>query len=143
MKALNIFLVAFLSLFILGCNDDKKIEQKLEFKTISSFADIKEDKMTFLFLSKPGCKWCAKQKEDFKAFDYINRFPQYDFIKVESNEPIFRQLYTSAFPVSSFPTLVVMQRSGTQFIVVENLEGYANKEILEPILEFNKDLVGK
>jgi len=141
MKVLNIFFVLVIAFFISGCTEDEKKEQSaVNYKQITSFNEISENKMTFLFLSKPGCKWCKKLKEDFKSFQYINKYPEYDFVKIETKEPIFRQFTTSGFPVSSFPTLVIMQRNSDEFIVVEKIEGYVAKDVLEPILEFNKDL---
>ena len=142
MKILNIVFVVLISFFIAGCNEEIK-PSNTNFKSIKGFDEISQDKMTFLFLSKPGCKWCAKQKEDFKNLEYIKKYPEYDFIKIESDEPLFKQFYTSAFPISSFPTLVIMQRNESQFIVVEKIEGYSKPEVLESILEFNKDLVKK
>lgn len=142
MKLLNIVFVSLLAIFIAACSEEAK-PANVNFKSITSFNEIPQDKMTFLFLSKPGCKWCAKQKEDFKNLEYIKKYPEYDFIKIESDEPLFKQFYTSAFPINSFPTLVVMQRNEAQFIVVEKIEGYVKPDVLEPILEFNKDLAKK
>lgn len=142
MKLINIVFVLFLFIFVSGCSNNKETS-KVNFKNITGFEEISENKMTFLFLSKPGCKWCKKQKEDFENLGYIQKYPAYDFIKIESDEALFKKFQSSAFRVSSFPTLLVLQRNDKEFIVVEKIEGYARPDVLEPILEFNKDLVNK
>jgi thioredoxin-related protein len=142
MRIFKLMFFVFLTMFFVACNDTKQ-NVDVKFKSIKSFEEVPQDKMTFLFLSKPGCKWCAKLKEDFKNFEYIKKYPQYEYIKIESDEPLFKQFQATAFRVTSFPTVLILQRSSKEFIVVEKIEGYSKPDVLEPILEFNKDLVNK
>jgi thioredoxin-related protein len=138
MKALQTLLL-ILSFFIFTACDEKSNDN---FKTIEQINEISQDKLTLLFLSKPGCKWCLKQKNDFKEKNYIKKYPQYDFIKIESDEKLFSQiLKIKDLNLQSFPTLVLIQRDNQDLIILEKLEGYIQPDILEPFLEFNKDLL--